>query len=94
MKNTTNHNSKCREISWHLKDNFELGQLVDKDDIKLFLCVKLTFEMLAVHTQHPSLFSTDELIFSRKIIHINSIRSNHQGPLLLTWFNFSPSMDK
>ena len=93
MKNATNHNSKCREISWHLKDNFELGQLVDKNYIKLFLFVKLTFEMLAVHRQHPS-FTTDELIFLRKISHINSIRSNHQGPLLLTWFNFSPSMDK
>ena len=25
---------------------------------------------------------------------VNSIASDDQGPLLLTWFNFNPSMDK
>ena len=27
-------------------------------------------------------------------IYHDVVSSGHQGPLLLTWFNFSPSMDK
>ena len=41
--------------------------------------------------------SVDDLQWLEEVIYMHRFRSHkngHQGPLLLTWINFNPSMDK
>ena len=61
-----------------------------------FITLFNLFHLCSAHSEIAVLSHWVGLLLSIRIKHVQAIvnRKRHQWPLLLTWFNFNPDMDK